>query len=309
VQLSRRLAGLAVAVALFAAPGTAGAAIVNNGDFETGNLSGWQMSTTTPGDGWFAYTGTMPPVSGMFGNTVAAPPQGNFAAVTDQGGPGLHVLYQDLTLPPGFSRYQLSLLAYYHVDAPIASPGTLDFTGPDNEQYRIEVMRPGAPLDSLASGDILATVFRTVTGDPEILSPTRRTADLSALAGQSVRLRLAEVDNQDVFNASADAISINGLTVGKAKLNKNKGTAKVPVTVTDAGTVTLAGNGVKPSSASKSVSVGAGSTVKLLVKPQGKKKRKLNQKGKGKVQVTITYTPNGVAPLSEQSKVKLKKKT
>jgi hypothetical protein len=308
VLRSGRLAGFAIVIALLAAPAGAGAAIVNNGDFETGSLSGWTHSDdpVVPTDSWFVYSGTTSP---SFGVPIDAPPQGTYAAVTDQGGPGVRILYQDVTLPSGFSDYQLSLFAYYRAQVPIVSPDTLSSSGPPNEQYRIDVIRSGAPIDSIASGDVLATAFRTVTGDSQTLSPTRKTADLSALAGQTVRLRLAEVDNQGVFNASADAISINGLTVGKATLNKKKGTAKVPVTVTDAGTVTLAGNGVKPSSASKSVSVGAGGTVKLLVKTQGKKKRKLNRKGKVKVQVTITYTPDGASPLSEQDKIKLKKKT
>jgi hypothetical protein len=308
VRVSGRLAGLTVAVALLAAPGSAGAAIVNNGDFETGSLSGWTHddSPVDPSSSWFVYSGTSSP---SFFNPVDPPPQGTFAAVTDQGGPGTRILSQDVTLPSGFSQLQLSLFAYYRAQAPISSPDSLDSSTTDNEQYRIDLMRTGTPIDSVASADLLASVFRTVTGDPQTLSPTRKTVGLSALAGQTVRLRLAEVDNQDVFNASADAISINGMTVGRAKPKKSKGIAKLPVTVTDAGTVTLAGNGVKPSSASKALDVAAGGTVNLLVKPKGKKKRKLNRSGKAKVQLTITYTPTGAAPLTDTAKVKLKKKS
>jgi hypothetical protein len=306
VRISGRLAGFVVAVAMLAVPGPASAAIVNNGDFETGDLSGWQMVTSSPNSGWFAYSGTSAPVSL---NPIPAPPQGNHAAISDETGAGLHVLYQDITLPTSVPALQLSLLVYYDSQAPIASPNSLDFSGGANQQYRVDVMKPDAPLDSVDSSDVLRTVFRTLTGDPETLSPTQKTADLTPFAGQTVRIRLAEVDNQLFYNAGADVIAVksNEFTVGTATRNKKKGTATIPVTVPEAGTLSLTGNGVKPSSATKAVAVGAG-TTNLLVKATGKKKRKLQKKGKVTVSVTITYTPTGISANSQQATVKLKKK-
>jgi hypothetical protein len=300
---SRLVVPAIAAVLLFAAPSTAGAAIVNNGDFETGNFSGWQLSDTPDGD-WIVYTGSSVDIF-----TVPAPPQGTHAAITFQENVSRQIMYQDVTLPPAGGQIRLSLFAYYVADenAPIVSPDSLDILSMENEQYRIDVMRPSAALDSVASGDILATVFRTQTGAPMFLSPTLQTADLSAFAGQTVRLRFAVTATEDELNAGTDAVAINGLTVGDAIRNNKKGTAQVPVTVTDAGTLALTGDGVKPSSASKSVAVQPG-TTNLLVKAKGKKKKKLNRKGKAKVQVTISYTPNLGSPLSEQDEVKLKKK-
>src|SRR5262245_23746836 len=85
----------AVGAALLAPTG-AGAATVVNGDFETGTLSGWQLSNSAivmgPGS-WYAYSGTTLP--GEFPKTVPPPPAGKYAAITDQSGPGLHILYQD----------------------------------------------------------------------------------------------------------------------------------------------------------------------------------------------------------------------
>jgi hypothetical protein len=300
--MRRLLAFLIAGLALLVGPGTASAAIVTNGDFETGSFSGWQRDES-PFNGWFTYTGAV--------DSFPAPPQGSFAAVTDQAEPGRAFLYQDITLPPGGSVNQLSLFAYYESGAPIASPDTLDPAVEPNQQYRIDVIRPSAPIGSVAPGDVLATVFRTVSGDPVSIGPTLKTADLSAFAGQTVRIRLAVTVTEDPLNGAADAVSVNGLTVGTPKLNKNKGTAQLPVTVTDPGSVALAGNGVKPRSApaSKSVTtVGAG-TVNLVVKAKGKKRRKLNDTGKAKVNVTITYMPNGAPPISDTAKVKLKKKT
>jgi hypothetical protein len=311
VGTARRLLALAIAGLALAVPGAAHAAIVSNGDFETGNLSGWQTQDSgsiSPQNKWYSYSGTTSPLN-LF--TVHAPPQGSFAAITDQGGPGAHFLYQDLALPVGGTQLQLSMLVYYDSDALLSSPNSLDSTTPNNQQYRVDLIRPSAPLDTVSSGDILTPVFRTQNGDPATLDPVPVTVDLAPLAGQTVRLRLAEVDNQSFFNASADAIAVNtnAFTTGKATLNKKKGTAKVPVTVPDPGTLTLAGNGVKPAAvgASKSVAVGTG-TVNLLVKATGEKKRKLNSTGKVKVKVTITYTPTGLSPNSQTLKLKLKKK-
>src|SRR2546430_1416168 len=57
--------------------------VVRNGNFETGDFTGW--STVEAGLGrWVVYTGTTLPDSG---NTVPAPPEGVFAASTDQTGP------------------------------------------------------------------------------------------------------------------------------------------------------------------------------------------------------------------------------
>jgi hypothetical protein len=306
VALFGRLAGIAVAVGLLAAPAAAGAAIVTNGDFETGNLSGWQVSTSDPGEGWFAYTGTSSPLEDF---TIPAPPQGNHAAITDENGAGLHVLYQDVTLPPGGPVTQLSLFVYYDSQAPIVSPDSLDPDGGANQQYRVDVLKPGTPVDTVASGDVLRTVFRTLAGDPQSLSPTVKTADLTAFAGQTVRIRLAEVDNQFFFNAGADAVSIrsNGFTIGAATRNKKKGTARLPVTVPEAGTLTVTGKGVKTRFTAASTSVAAG-TSNVVIKPKGKTRKKLNSRGKAKVKLSITYTPTGLSANTQPSKLKLKKK-
>jgi hypothetical protein len=301
---SRLLVLPIVAAALLAAPGTASAGLVNNGDFETGTLSGWQTSNTPLGD-WEAYTGT-----NVDGFTVPAPPQGTHAAITVQGEESRQILYQDVTLPPGGSVNQLSLFAYYVSRAPIFSPDTLSIAVP-NQQYRIDVMKPGAPIDSVAPDDILATVFRTVTGDPQELAPTIKTADLSAFAGQIVRLRFAAAVTDNELNAGVDAVSIasNGFSIGKAALNKKKGTARIPVTVPDAGSLKVSGNGVsgKAKLASKAVQV-SGGTVTLLIRPSGKTKGKLNETGKAKVKAAITYTPTGLTANTEKTKIKLKKK-
>ena len=52
------LAALALALLI---PASAQAAAVVNGDFETGNLSGWQVFNSTDKGNWFVYSGTKTP--------------------------------------------------------------------------------------------------------------------------------------------------------------------------------------------------------------------------------------------------------
>jgi hypothetical protein len=197
--------GLGVA-AVLAAPGVSTAATIVNGGFETGNFSGWTVVNQSGGSGdWFVYSGTSTPLTGF---AIAAPPEGTFAATTDQGGPGSHVLYQDVALEAGFN-HTLSFDVYYNNQAGVfATPPSLDFSVNPNQQYRVDVLRPTAPVTSVAPGDVLATVFQTNVGDPFTLAPTSVSFDLSGFAGTTVRLRFAEVDNQLFFAASVDRVAI-----------------------------------------------------------------------------------------------------
>jgi len=203
---------LAVALTL-AVPGASRAATVVNGGFETGSLvgfSGWTVVNQAGSSGsWFIYSGTTAPISGK---PVAAPPEGAFAATTDQRDPGSHVVYQDVALEAGFSHV-LSFDLYYMNNAGLfATPSTLDyrFTS-QNQQYRVDVLRPTADPFSVAAADVLATVFRTEQGDPPVLAPTRVTFDLSAFAGTTVRIRFAGVENVFFFRASVDDVDIESV--------------------------------------------------------------------------------------------------
>ncbi|HET8955438.1 MAG TPA: hypothetical protein VFN18_07260 [Solirubrobacterales bacterium] len=310
---------MAVAVAsvsLFAATGASAASVVN-GDFETGTLSGWQVSNVPPppetSGNWFAYSGTTPPVE--FAPEVPPPPAGQFAAITSQGGAGTHILYQDVALEPYYT-HQLSLLAYYRSAAPLAtpSPETLNFETPEpNQQYRIDVMKPTAPIESVNPSDILATIFATKTGDPQELGPTPLTVDLTPFAGQTVRLRFAEVDNEFYFAAGTDSVAIqstppsNVATLGKPVLNKKKGTAKLPVTVPGAGTLTIADvKKTKKRIKAKTLTATAAGTLKLPVKPTKSAQKTLANKGKLKIKVAVTFTPTGGIAATQTRKLTLK---
>jgi hypothetical protein len=325
-----------IALALGAVP--AGAATVVNGGFETGTLEGWTLSNSNEDGSWYAYSGTDSPESKanplppfepeeeVTVRQVPPPPEGIFGALADQSGPGRRILYQDLALEAGASHL-LSMVVYYDSNAPIAvpTPDSLD-PGPDegeimleaeeplsNQQYRVEVIKPTAPLETVNPEDILATVFRTLNGSPNELGPTTVTADLSAFAGQTVRLRLAEVDNQGNFTAGADSVSIDSrslpIVLGKLRRNRKKGTAKLAVKVPGPGQLkiddaTPTDGYTQPAWAApvrgkgdklklRSVAAAAAGTVMLPMVPTARGRKSLRKKHELSVRARVIFLPSG----------------
>jgi hypothetical protein len=179
-------------------------------DFESGTLAGWKTERSGAGS-WFVYTNgkTPPNPSESDPNVpfaVPDPPQGKFAAVTDMNGPGRRILYRDVKLD---GRYTLQLTVFYVNAGPLSSPDTLDFEGSgENQQFRIDIVAPSAPVDSLAAAHVLTNVFRTSPGDAERRAPAAVTVDLSKWEGQTVRLRLTGVDNLGPLRAGVDDIRL-----------------------------------------------------------------------------------------------------
>jgi Beta-lactamase len=185
-------------------------------DFESGALTGWQAVGSGSG-AWFAYSdGQVAPDPAQSDPNapffVPDPPQGGFAAVTDMNGPGTRILYRDVGLE---GRFALHLTVFYIGKAPFSTPDTLTFESPEpNQQFRIDLIDPTAPIDSVADGDVLVNVFRTSPADPTSLEPTAVSVDLSPWAGQTVRLRLAQTDNQGPLRAGVDNIRFTAIRDG-----------------------------------------------------------------------------------------------
>jgi hypothetical protein len=185
--------------------GSAGAQGVTNGGFETGDFTGWTVANWPGSNGsWFVYSDGVTPLSGL---PAIPPPQGIYGAVTDQTFVGSHVLYQNITAGPGlvlkFDVYYVNWAGVFF------TPETLDPFGVENQQYRIDLMSPFAPIFSVAPGDVLKNVFRTEVGDPTVLFPTTVSVPLFGFrCGQRLRLRFAGVENIFFFNAYVDNVRI-----------------------------------------------------------------------------------------------------
>jgi D-alanyl-D-alanine carboxypeptidase len=175
-------------------------------DFESGAITDWQAVSSGSG-GWFVYAdGHKAPDPAQSDPNVPFdvpdPPQGRFAAVTDMNGPGTRILYRDLRLE---GRFTLRLTVFYDATGPFSSPATLAHDAAEaNQQFRVDLVEPSAPIDSVAEGHVLVNVFRTSPGDPARREPTEVSVDVSALAGRTVRLRLAGTDNQGPLRVGVD---------------------------------------------------------------------------------------------------------
>jgi hypothetical protein len=95
-------------------------------------------------------------------------------------------------------------------------------------------------------------------------------------------------------------------SLGKAKVNRKKGTAILPVQIPGAGTLTLAGKQLVRQRRTSSAASTA--TVKLLVKPKGKARKALRKKGKAKVKATVTFAPLSGSAGSQTKTLVLRKK-
>jgi hypothetical protein len=185
-------------------------------DFESGALERWRALGGGSG-AWFAYSdGQVAPDPAQTDPNapffVPDPPQGGFAAVTHGSGPGTRILYRDVRLE---GRLALHLTVFYTGEAPFSAPDTLSYESPEsNQQFRIDLIDPSAPIDSVAEGDVLLNVFRTSPGDPTSLAPTAVRVDLSPWAGETVRLRLAQTDNQGPLRAGVDNIRFEPIGAG-----------------------------------------------------------------------------------------------
>ncbi len=321
------LASVLAGIALLA-PASAGAATVVNGDFETGNLNGWSVYRSIESGSWFAYKGEKgagDPIAKQRGRKYPQPPpQGVYAAISDQASATTTILSQEVTLAPGMN-HRLSLLAYYDSEVPIAvpSPDTLSVDdaqlgGQPNQQFRIDVMRPGSSIESLAPGDVLSTAFRTQAGAPTSMAPTWVSADLSAFAGQTVRLRIANAAHEELLTAGVDAVAIDSTPAGKSPppLGSNRfevpggsggkvvqtrknGVAILSVKVPGPGKLTAKGKLTQKATA-KARKAG---TVKLRLKLIPAALETLERKRQLKVKVALTFDPAGGPPRTKPAKV------
>ncbi|CAN5404975.1 hypothetical protein BH10ACT11_BH10ACT11_12380 [soil metagenome] len=194
-----------------------------NGNFETGSLKGWHTFTSmdSSGTGWYSYKKgdhagdgveiTPPPRrrGSQAPKSLYAPPQGKYAAYGFGTGGGPRILYRTLHLKSG-KKIALSMDVFYKNFAnKFIAPNTLDsHAAKGNQQYRIDLIKKGADLDSLKDKDVIKNIFRTKKGDKLKRKPFKVSKDLSSLAGQTVTLRLAETDTEFFFYPGVDAVKL-----------------------------------------------------------------------------------------------------
>ena len=189
--------------------GAANAARVENGGFEDG-LSGWSVKNFGPG----AWNGVCAIPRGF---SFSAPPEGFCAAVTEQGEVSAQVLSQVVKLKAD-RRHRLTYQLAWENEAAATrgpapppngfiTPNTLQLDRP-NQQFRIDVMKPGAPIRSTDPDHILMKLFRPGPDDPGARDWRRAGANLTELAGRRVRLRFAVAVTEEELFLGIDAVKI-----------------------------------------------------------------------------------------------------
>ena len=185
---------MAVAASLFLSSSLYSAEYITNGDFETGDLSGW-ISTDSGSGLWVINDGTFDPA----GPGVAlAPISGTYDIVSWQYGPGLHLKTQPISLPTAITSATLRWADRIRNYGAVYSD--------HNQEFRVLVKD--------TSGNVIQEVYSTNPGDALMqLGPNNRSFDLTALVqgyeGQQVVVSFEEQDNLGYFNATIDDVSLN----------------------------------------------------------------------------------------------------
>lgn len=177
-----------------------------NGNFESGELNGWQNQTIQGFGGMEVDDGTFNP-NGPDGPT--APLEGSFCATLQSlnfGGGGWYEFSQVITLPSGLTDLTLawSQLVRNYAD---------DFSNNGQFQYfRVEVRNSG--------GTVLETLFSTQPGDVSFgnddidivayFNWQKRQANLDAYAGQTIRIVFATRSQLGNLNVRLDRMSLTG---------------------------------------------------------------------------------------------------
>ncbi len=195
-----------VALVVLAVSASGAANLIQNGDFETGTLAHWSEFDEDGGSGsWFPLNTFVGPISGM---STVGPAGGAWYAMTDQGGPGSHVLLQSFTVS-GDATLAFDMFVNNYAGV-IAGCGGLDFNVFPTECGRVDILTADAnPFDTGAG-----VVQNLYSGSDAGANPNPYThySFALSLAPGTYQLRFAEADNQLFFNMGIDNVEITSGT-------------------------------------------------------------------------------------------------
>ena len=234
LSLGRQKAGAVLALFVCVSSHAHSQQLIANGNFEAGTFAGWklvnQLNPSDIGNNDHFYLSTpgvnTPPVNGVCFPTAPNPAGGNFYAVSASDFPGAHAILQDFIVPSNANSVTLSFQLFANDQSgvgPAIDTSGLDYltggvTDPltgsplDNQHARVDVLRKGTGDLSTAPSDVIAKFYIGVD-NPGGTTPnpySTYTFDLTTIvaAGQTYRLRFAEVDNLSALNIGVDNVNL-----------------------------------------------------------------------------------------------------
>ena len=176
--------------------------LITNGGFETGDFTGWTHFNQSGGSGdWFVSNSNTSPLSGF---STPGPASGNFYALTDQTGPGAHVLLQTFTIPVGATDVTLTFnLFSQNQNGTAFCPGSLDYTASPNQCDRVDILTGTAGAFDTGAG-VVDNLYEDAPPPTGWLSES---FNLNLLPG-TYQLRFGEVDDQFFNQMGVDNVSL-----------------------------------------------------------------------------------------------------
>ncbi|MEX1660206.1 PEP-CTERM sorting domain-containing protein [Thioclava sp. 15-R06ZXC-3] len=169
--------------------------LITNGDFETGNLSGWNTTTTGYSNGFLINNGNVNP-AGPQGRT--APISGNYDVLSSQTGYGIGTLTQFFTVPDQI------ISATFSFTEKVMNYYVLGYSDP-NQEFRVNLINQ--------AGTVISNIFSTDAGDnTRPNSPTTLSYDLTSLLqanlGNTLGVQFQQQDSYYYMNTSLDDIKM-----------------------------------------------------------------------------------------------------
>lgn len=211
--------------------------LIINGDFETGTFASFtladQFNTSDPSHAdhfYISAPGANTPLIGLSTFSTAANAAGGSSyAVSASDNPGAHAFLQNFVVPLNAVSLTLTFQMFVNDQSafgPIIDPTGLDYTTGglaqpnDNQHARVDILRMGTSALSTAPADVVDNLYLGVA--PSALDSNfnlipnpylQYSFDLFSLltpltAGETYRLRFAQVDNISPINMGVDNISL-----------------------------------------------------------------------------------------------------
>jgi len=218
--MSIRATSLAFAAALAASPAAA-LEILTNGDFETGDLTGWTVTTAPSSSGDFVVQSYGSPLLPFSNRPFPGNPDGgDFFAVVDQSNPGGYVLSQTFIVPAAAGRLTLSFDNFINDNSGFSPNPPGGGLSPDPSLFPgiqfalLDILGPGASPLAPAPGDVVASLINPFPAPalPDLTNPWQDSAvfDLTGVLtpGSAYQIRFGSVDSAGFFNFGVDNVSL-----------------------------------------------------------------------------------------------------